>query len=90
MSLSDGRVVWKIQPAHARDSKGRIQMITTATNTMPPARVIEAVITKFSPDYNQAAKVIAELKYDSVKRCWYFFHAGMYHGVDPVDGFIGT
>ena len=59
-------------------------------STMPPAKVIEAIINKFSPDYHQAARVIANLKYDSTNRCWYFFHAGMYQGVDPVDGFIGT
>jgi hypothetical protein len=54
-----------------------------------PAAVIEAIQRKFFPDVEQIRKVLAELRYDSLNRCWYFTHAGMYHGVEE-DGYIHT
>ena len=57
--------------------------------TQVPTAVIEAIKRKFLPDVQQVARVLAELRYDSVNGCFYFWYAGMYHGVE-VDGDIHT
>jgi len=54
-----------------------------------PTPVIEAIQRKFFPDVVLIAKIVTELKYDSLNGCFYFTYAGMYHGVEP-DGYIHT
>lgn len=50
-----------------------------------PSEVVEAIRHKFAPDTELAEKIISSLQYDNVSGNWYFYHAGMYHGVE-ADG----
>lgn len=52
----------------------------------PPQAVCDAIRTRYP---NHAERILSELRYSSLNRCWFFTYAGMVHGVEP-DGYIHT
>jgi hypothetical protein len=55
----------------------------------PTQAVRRAVVLKFLNNLDLGKMYLATLKYDDMNGCYYFNHAGMYHGVEP-DGYIHT
>lgn len=55
----------------------------------PPLAVRRAIVNKFLPQLWLACEVLRGLGYDGLNGCYYFVHAGVYHGVEP-DGYIHT
>lgn len=52
-----------------------------------PEPMPEAVIKSVNAKYPEVA--IRDVKWDSLNGCYYFYRAGMYHGVE-LDGYIHT
>lgn len=55
----------------------------------PPYAVRLAIVRKFMDNLPRAASILGTLGYDGLNGCYYFTHAGMFHGVEP-DGYIHT
>lgn len=59
-----------------------------------PEVVVNAIMRKFrtGDSYDKQAfnRVMAELNYSGLNGCYFFTHAGMFHGVEESDGYIHT
>lgn len=52
---------------------------------MKPTQIVIDAITKAFP--KEANEMLAELKYDSIMRCWYFVRGKVFTGIED-DGYI--
>lgn len=54
-----------------------------------PMEVLLAIRRKFYPNQSKANDVIRTLQWDALNGHYFFWHAGMYHGIE-LDGYIHT